>query len=291
MTTFRLHRRALLQGAGGIAIALPWLEIMGFERSSHAAALPAKRFLTVYTPGGTVIEKWTPQATGETLGALSPILAPLEAQKQRLVVLGDLDMTSAVGEQRQAGMIALLTGMRQPSTPSGSFGTGPSIDQTLVSRLSAGKKAPSLQLAIRWGVGKSFGKPTANNILNYSTPAPASPISPELDPSVVWKRLFGTLPGQPTGSAAWDKSILDAVDKRYVKLGQRLGGADKARLDQHLTSLRALEKSVAGNAMPAKCGPPRWSIRRTTIRRQRHWRRPFTLTIPRPTRRCPRLAS
>ena len=29
MAKFRLHRRALIKGAGGIAIALPWMEIMG----------------------------------------------------------------------------------------------------------------------------------------------------------------------------------------------------------------------------------------------------------------------
>ena len=56
MTSFRLSRRAVLRGAGSIAIALPWLEIMREERPAHAAGVPARRFIGVYTPGGTVHE-------------------------------------------------------------------------------------------------------------------------------------------------------------------------------------------------------------------------------------------
>ena len=56
--------------------------------------------------------------------------------------------------------------------------------------------------------------------------------------------MFGAAaPSQ--SSRAWDKSILDAVDKRYTKLSQRLGAADRKRLEQHLTSLRELEQRIA----------------------------------------------
>jgi len=55
MPGFKLKRRALLRGAAGVAIALPWLEIMAPE-PARAASAPAKRFLTVFTPGGCVPE-------------------------------------------------------------------------------------------------------------------------------------------------------------------------------------------------------------------------------------------
>jgi hypothetical protein len=64
MPRFKLSRRALLRGGGGVAIALPWLEIMAQE-PARAAAPPAKRFLTVYTPGGSVLENWRPTGTAE----------------------------------------------------------------------------------------------------------------------------------------------------------------------------------------------------------------------------------
>jgi hypothetical protein len=43
---YKLNRRAVLRGAGTVAIALPWLEIMGADKA-YAAAAPAKRLLTV----------------------------------------------------------------------------------------------------------------------------------------------------------------------------------------------------------------------------------------------------
>jgi hypothetical protein len=73
---FRLSRRALLRGAGGVAIALPWLEAMVSDRRVHAATEPARRFLAVYNPGGTILERWRP-AGDEKDFMLSPILAPL----------------------------------------------------------------------------------------------------------------------------------------------------------------------------------------------------------------------
>ena len=58
MPNFRLSRRAVLRGAGSIAIALPWLEIMEPTRLARAqtASTTARRFISVYTPGGTVIQ-------------------------------------------------------------------------------------------------------------------------------------------------------------------------------------------------------------------------------------------
>ena len=44
MATQRLSRRAVLRGAGSLAIALPWLEIMGEPRRASAqSAAPAPR--------------------------------------------------------------------------------------------------------------------------------------------------------------------------------------------------------------------------------------------------------
>src|SRR5215203_1978770 len=115
MSTFRLKRRAVLKGAGSIAIALPWLEIMDRGRRARAQTAttqPAKRFVTVYQPGGTVRDKYTPTGT-ETAPVLSPILKPLEPVKGKLLIVDGLEMKSAVGEQHMAGIIAWLTGSTQ----------------------------------------------------------------------------------------------------------------------------------------------------------------------------------
>jgi len=255
----RLSRRSVLKGAGGIAIALPWLEAMTHRRSAQAAAPPnaPKRFLAVYTPGGTVPEKWTPTGS-ETAFTLSPILAPLEPVKSRIIVLSGLhlkcgDQSMFAVEQLQGGMMGWLTGLVQPGN--GTYVTGPSIDQVLAPTLSKGKPFPSLQMAIRWGTGRAHGRLSPLDVCTFEAAAPYNPMPPLLDPVATWKTLFNDV-ARPTTERAWDVSILDAVDKRYAKLAQRLGGADRQRLEAHLERIRDLEKRVGAAAGGRACVPP-----------------------------------
>ena len=250
MAQFRMNRRTLIRGAGSIAIALPWLEAMGPSRYARAAGTAGKRFVSVFQPGGTVIDKWRPTGT-ETAPVLSPILAPLEPVKGKVLIIDGLQMQSAVGEQHQSGMIAFLSGTVQAGGGTG-YSQGPSIDQVLAGRLSVGKKLQSLQVAVRWATGKSHGNLSPINAVYFESASPYSPIPPRLDPQTIWSDLFGTLGTTPTtgGAAGVDpvaarrKSILDFVDKKYVALSARLGASDKQKLDQHLTKIRELEQSI-----------------------------------------------
>jgi len=231
----------MLRGAGSVAIALPWLEAMTPEQPALAAAAPAKRFVGIYTPGGTVLSNWRPTGTEEAF-TLSPILQPLGAVQDRVLVVDGIDMKCAAGEQNQAGLIALLTGTAQQGAPL-NFANGPSVDQVLASRLSQGLRLPSLELAVRWGTGKAHGKVSPIDILSFADTPSFAPIAPRLDPVLVWQELFGSaqtvLPDQ-----LWNKSILDAVLARYSALAKRLGAADRARLEEHANRIRELERDV-----------------------------------------------
>jgi len=241
-----------LRGAGSIAIALPWLEIMQPERRAQAAVAgkPANHFLAVFQPGGTVrnnggVDKWAPTGT-ESNFTLSPILKPLEPIRKKLLIVDGPDMKSAVGEQHQAGIIAWLTGSVQ--APNLGYATGPSIDQVIAKRLFSNQKKKSIQLAIRWATGKSHGSLHPINCANFDADN-NSPIGPLVDPQTVWKDLFGSLSTGGTDAKAAaalkrQQSILDFVDKRYDTLSQRLGAADKLRLQEHLSKVRELEKSL-----------------------------------------------
>jgi len=270
MSTSRLSRRAVLRGAGSIAIALPWLEIMRMERTADAQTAPAQRFLAVFQPGGSVVaqpagstttpaNRWVPTGT-ETAPILSPILAPLEPVKNKILIVDGLDMASAVGEQHQAGIIALLTGTTQNMPPtngaipppnSTSYAQGPSIDQVIATRLQGQKTRAfrSIEMAVRWATGKSHGLLSPINALNFEDNAMHSPIPPRLDPMVIFSDLFGSLMPD-NGSAgqasiiAQKKSILDFVDRRFTAVSPRLGARDKAIVDQHLTKIRDLEQSL-----------------------------------------------
>ncbi|OQX67699.1 MAG: hypothetical protein B6A08_13940 [Sorangiineae bacterium NIC37A_2] len=243
MTSLRLSRRTLLRGAGSIAIALPWLEAMGDVRTAHAQSMPARRFIAVYQPGGTVLDKWHPGGNGGAL-QLTPILSPLEEVKDELLVLSGLDMKCAQGEQHQAGIVGLLTGMAQGQ--SGRYVTGPSLDQVIASVASQGKNRKSIEIAVRWATGKSHGLLHPINSMTFADDGKASPIPPRIDPQSIFDTLFGS--AGPDGDAAKQlarkKSILDFLDRRYVTLSQKLGAQDRSKLEEHLDRIRDMEKGL-----------------------------------------------
>ncbi len=261
----RLNRRALLRGAGTVAIALPWLEIMGTQ-NAHAAAAPAKRFLGVYTPGGTVANKFWPTGTADA-PVLGQILKPLEPHFSKVLTLKGLSMTQIWkeqgGEQHQAGICSWLTGRAQPGA--GKYPTGGgSIDQVLATKIQTDLKdksysRKSLQLAIRWATGKSHGLLHPINSMNFSDQGNNAAIAPQLDPKDIFNTLFGSVaPGMDmTAENARSKSILDYVMGRYQKLSTKLGAADRAKLDEHLTQIRNLEMAIGkGDLGGVQCKPP-----------------------------------
>ena len=261
MSEKRLSRRAVLKGAGSIAIALPWLEIMGPTRAhaQSASSMPATRFLAVYTPGGTVRDKFWPTGS-ESAFTLSPILAPLEAHKSKLLVLQGLDMKSAIGEQHQAGIVAWLSGTPQSSSHR-QYASGPSIDQVIATRISKGKPKRSLELAVRWATGKSHGLLHPINSINFEDNASFSPIPPRLDPVAIYGDLFGSLSPQQSDEARArlqrKQSILDFVERRYERLLARVGSADRQKIEQHLTKIRELEQALSAQIMPdSACKAP-----------------------------------
>lgn len=248
MTRVQLSRRAMLKGVAASGLLLPWLEIMGEPRMSHAAASPPRRFLTVYQPGGCVLDQWRPSGS-EIDFVLSPILSPLESVKDQILVLDGIDMTSAIGEQDQAGMVALLTGT--PQVTGNRFASGPSIDQVLATRMiGEGRPISSVEMAVRWGTGRAHGALSPMNCLNYRDTETFDPIQPRLDPVQIWNELFG---GAAPDANSSSRSLLDAVAQRYANLASRVGTADKQRLEQHLQVLRELEQRVE---LVSRCSTP-----------------------------------
>jgi Protein of unknown function (DUF1552) len=260
MGNFRLSRRAMLRGAGGVAIALPWLEIMGVEKSASAqSAVAAKRFLTVFQPGGTVTftdkdgtvpsDRFWPTGTTDA-PVMNTINKPLAAIQNKILFLQGLKMGPAnTGEQHQEGIVGLLTGSKQVGGDLG-YSAYASIDQVLAQRFATAATPftqPTLEMAVRWATGKSHGRLSAINSLTFGYEGKHSPIEPQIDPQRIFK-MFANLGPDTSGDRASEiartKSVLDLLDKRYVKLGARLGAADKAKLDEHLEKIRKIELNL-----------------------------------------------
>jgi Protein of unknown function (DUF1552) len=267
---FRLGRRALLRGAGGVALGLPFLEAMTpLGRRGHAATTtpPPKRFLVFFSPDGNIHENWVPTGS-ETAFTLSRILAPLEAHKQQLVILDGVEnkvggYSAHPGDDHMKGMGTMLTGVGLlPGTTQGGAGdpaglaAGISVDQAIANAIGGDTKFKSLELGVEAG--------SSGTVWGYTAYAGANqPLPPDNNPASVFNRVFASTPAD-TGAVARQqaerKSVLDAVKQSYTHLNPRLGAADRAKLDEHLTNVRDLETRLtavaAGGAACVKPSAP-----------------------------------
>jgi hypothetical protein len=239
----RISRRAILRGAAGAAIALPWLEAMS-PRRARAASSP-KRFIVMFSPNGTLPTQWTPTGT-ETDFTLSPILMPLGPHQDDLVIIEGLLQEGGGGDGHQNGIGGMLTGsplnpgpFAGVGAPPAGWATGPSIDQRIVQALAAPTPFQSLELGVQVGAADNWGR------MIYQ--AANQPLPPTDDPAQVYTTVFSDLHTDPVALAhlrARHKSILDAVGSEYTRIGGQLGSADKQRLDAHLDAVREIEKRL-----------------------------------------------
>ena len=91
ITKTALSRRTVLRGLGA-TLSLPLLEAMvpALTATAKTAAAPTKRFGAVFVPMGERPSHWTPATTGLNFD-FSPILKPIEAFRDQVVVVSNID--------------------------------------------------------------------------------------------------------------------------------------------------------------------------------------------------------
>ena len=85
--------------------------------------------------------------------------------------------------------------------------------------------------------------------VNLSWRGESSPAAKEVDPRLVFDRLFGDrVRGEPDPSAARrerrDRGLLDFVAEDARRLRDRLGVADRRKLEEYLTGVREIERRI-----------------------------------------------
>ncbi|HEX8914888.1 MAG TPA: DUF1552 domain-containing protein [Humisphaera sp.] len=235
-----LSRRTFLRGLG-VAMALPWLEQMApAARAAAAASGPAgpaaapQRFAFIYTPNGYNQSTFLPKATGAAW-ELTPALQPLAAVKDDVTLVTGLDRAFAPGTGVHAQCGACwLTSSPPGQTLDGGFPTNVTLDQMLARRVGTGTLLPSVELSCNDHADNRETK----YFESISWYGPGYAANTEKNPRSVFRRLFGRAGGGPA------KSVLDAVTADAASLRTRLGGADRARLDEYLDSVRAVERRI-----------------------------------------------
>jgi hypothetical protein len=269
-----VNRRHFLRGVG-VSVALPLFESLRPARLAAADPAPgAKLAVTatgaplrtafVYFPNGAIPAAWWPTGDGADF-KWSRTLAPLEAHKKSLQILGGLDHKTADPGPDGAGDHArangtFLTGVRLKKSAT-DIRAGISIDQVFAKEVGHLTRFSSLELtcdAAPRTSGCDSGYSCAYQF-NISWSSATTPKTAESNPRLVFERLFGAgKPGERLANMKRrqeeDQSVLDFVLEDARAMQGRLDPQDRRKLDQYLTGLREIETRIqkAERGGPAK---------------------------------------
>jgi hypothetical protein len=283
ITKRHIPRRTFLQGAG-VSLALPLLEAMvpASTLLAQTAAAPKPRFVGIFFPHGMAPGYWEPKAEGALPDKLPYILEGLEKVKDQTVVMSGLWSQSAEPPEGTTGSdhwvaAAYLTAIK-PRKTAGSDATvgSATIDQLIARKIGQDTLLPSLQLAVEdpnsssSNCGEGYSCSYTNSISWIELPTPegetvprTSPLPMELNPQVVFERLFGSgsTPEQRAARMKQSQSILDAVTKELASLRGQLGAADVRTVNQFTDEIREIERRIqlaakVSNDVPTLDLPP-----------------------------------
>jgi hypothetical protein len=259
-----IDRRKFLLGAGGVAVALPFLEAMQ-ARNVRAQDARVRRIIFEFKPNGDETDRRF-GTLGETDFTLGEFLAPLEPYRKDLLFLhrinkqfDNIPLLERADRHQQGGSSLAPWAFGEGDFPVGGedrsigYVLGPSADYVIGDRIIAENPAvPYRHLVHRVGDRE-------NNIWNLSAHAgpigQKNPVIPETDPYDAYSRLFSFLDPQAGSNTiehnlAMDRSVLDLVGTQLRDLQGKVSYQDRLRLELHSEAIRDLERTlVSGNAV------------------------------------------
>jgi hypothetical protein len=228
----RMQRRTVLR-AGGVALALPFLEAMRPVLGRAQQAEPVRRMLNICGTLGFHTPSWRPATAGNAY-APSEYLQILDKHRSRYTVISGLSHEDQQGRQPHNSEITWLSGARRPGMDG--FTNTISIDQVAANHLGYVTRFPSLSLGSLKAQSQSY--------LSSVVMVPA-----ETSPSSLFRSLF--LQGSPQEVAqemrrlTEGKSILDHLRRQRGALLKNLGGEDRYRLHKYFESVRGAERELS----------------------------------------------
>ncbi len=247
-----IPRRTFLAGVGAAAGAGAFLRPL----FASAAGASPMRLVVIHRPCGTNEAAFFPTGANQTTFTLPDILAPFSALKDEMVILNGITCPrdpNWAGDKHAAGLISMMSGRRAIEIPGTNSGGDPnaknqcapsaSFDQWMLQKSPAlqGTSTPSLQLtAYR---PSSIGLPNFK-VMSYT--GVNGTLFPEARPDAVFSSLFqssvANLPPDVVAKLkANKKGVLDFVHKDLTRLQGTVPKSQQAKLDAHLTGIRALE--------------------------------------------------
>jgi len=268
ITKKHLPRRTFLKGAG-VTLALPLLESMipaATAFAQTAAGQRPTRFMGVFFPHGMAPGYWEPSGSG-ALDKLPYIMEPLSRVKDQTVIVKGLWSKSAEPPEGTTGSdhwvaAAFLTGIKPRKTAGSDANVGSAtVDQQIAAKIGQESLLPSLQLATEdpnsssSNCGEGYSCSYTNSIswievqsqdLNLAHEVKTSPLPMELNPQVVFERLFGSgaTPEVRAQRMKQSRSILDSLTKELATLRRDLPASDIQTLNQYTDEINEIERRI-----------------------------------------------
>ncbi|RYG34057.1 DUF1552 domain-containing protein [bacterium] len=250
-----IDRRTFLRGAGTV-MALPLLERM--LPGTASAATPAKiaptRMAFLFVPNGVNMEHWRPAAEGALPAELPNVLSPLNGLQDEFNVLTGLTQQHAFANGDGPGdharsTAAWLTGVQPKKTSGADIKNGISADQLAASEIGKATKFASLEIGCeRSGVsGDCDSGYSCAYSSNISWKGENTPMAKEVNPRLVYERLFGNAAEGKESASRRDlmrRSVLDFVMEDAARLKGQLGTRDLRKLDEYFEGVRSIEKRL-----------------------------------------------
>ncbi|MDX1983817.1 MAG: DUF1552 domain-containing protein [Bryobacteraceae bacterium] len=233
--------KGLTAAGSPVVIGLPPLVSM-FNSHGTAYAAPGttaaekaieSRFVIWFNGNGIPERFWIPSEEGSDY-SMTPCLSPLAPFRRDFHVLSGVDNAAAKGNGN--GHTNSMSGLMTGTMFTGRGPSGASIDQVIAARVGGDSRFRSLQIGVSQ---ESFGESMQRN-MSWSGYERALP--PEMIPHRLFDRLFGE---REEGWVNRKRSILDAVRQDATLLKKKLPSDDQARVDEHLSGIRDLERSIA----------------------------------------------
>jgi hypothetical protein len=250
-----IPRRTILRGAGA-ALALPFLDAMvpAATALAQTAASPKPRFVGLFVPHGMAPGYWVPEAAGPLAAELPFNWKPLEPFRDHTVILSGLHSRSAEPPPGVTGAdhwvaAAFLCADKPKKTAGADVYAGTTIDQIIAQKIGGESLMPSMQLAVEdpgansSNCGEGYSCTYTNTI---SWASPTSPLPMELNPQVVFERMFGdgSTAEQRAARRRRDRSVLDSLTGTLARLRRDVSAADRARIDNYTENVNEIERRL-----------------------------------------------
>lgn len=250
-------RRHVLRGLGTV-MTLPFLESFGFRAfAAEAKKAPVKplRAAWLYIPNGVNVNEWFPTGEGADY-TLSNSLKAIEKNRGDFTVMSGLMQDWAHSHGNGGGdharaVATFLTGCQPKKTAGADIHLGISVDQIAAQKIGHLTRLPSLELSTdgQRSSGKCDSGYSCAYQFNLAWKNETMPMAPEMDPRLVFERLFGL--GSSAGNTVegrrqqrMQKSILDTVLDEAKSLQTKVSTGDRRKIDEYFASVRDIEMRI-----------------------------------------------